>query len=406
MLRSEELPGYGMRTNDTMNNVDTEVEEAQILEAEVVESRRPVRSDKISVLALLLALAASIAAAGGLFFSYQSRESASMDLASFKTALAAVQKENSDLGRQLNATQDAYQAQVQQLTEQKRVLADQRQALAANNQSLADQQESLKQERARLDLAGREIREAIQSVHRRIGGDNSHWMAAEAAYLIQIANHRLQLEWDVNTAISALEMADARLRDSADSIWIPVREILALEIASLKAVEEVDVESLALKLSGLTGGVKNLKLLGTGPVPARDTMPVGGKQPDSEERNLKTLFHDLWQGFKSVMVIRHHGQPVSALLPPDQQLFIQQNLQLQLEAARVSLLRGNQALFDSSLKSAAQLLNEYFDTDDAGVSSYLTEIEALTGFNIRPQLPDISASMIALREQLRKVGEN
>ena len=99
------------------------------------------------------------------------------------------------------------------------------------------------------------------------------------------------------------------------------------------------------------------------------------------------------------MVIRHHGQPVSALLPPDQQLLVQQNLRLQLEAARLSLLRGNQTLFDSSLRSAVQLLNDYFDTDDAAGKSFLKE-RVHRSFNLRPQLPDISASLIALREQL------
>lgn len=388
-----------------MNSVNTEVEEAEILEAEVVENRQPVRSGKLLGLALM-ALAAMAVAIGAALFSYQSREMLSADLEAVKNAMDAVRKESGEIARQISSAQSAYQAQGQQLTEQKQALAEQQRALAAHRQLLGEQDTRLEQERARLEQAGQEIREAIQSVHRRIGGDDSHWMAAEAAYLIQIANHRLHLEWDVKTAISALETADTRLRDSADPSWIPVREMLALEINSLKGVGLADIEGLALQLSGLAAGVKELKLLGTERVPGARAAQASGKKEVKDERNLKTLLQDGWEGFKSIMVIRHHGQPVSALLPPDQQLFIQQNLRLQLEAARVSLLRGNQALFDSSLQSAVQQLNQYFDTDNAKVKSYLTEIEVLSRLRVRPQLPDISASLIALREQLNKIGQN
>ena len=62
----------------------------------------------------------------------------------------------------------------------------------------------------------------------------------------------------------ALEAADARLRESADPGWIPVREILALEIGNLKRAGLVDVESLAQKAFRPCGWSKNLKMLGTG----------------------------------------------------------------------------------------------------------------------------------------------
>ena len=261
-----------------MNSVDAEVEEAEILEAEVVASRSAVRSGKMPILALLLALVALILAAAAALFSYQSRESLSADLTTLEISLQAARKETGDLGQQLSAAHSSYQAQGEQLKEQKRVLAEQQQALAAHNRSLDDQDAKLEQERVRLDQAGQEIRESIQSVHRRIGGDNSHWMAAEAAYLIQIANYRLQLEWDVQTAIRALQTADARLRDSADPSWIPVREILALEIDSLKGVGSADIEGLALKLSALAAGVKNLRLRGTELAPVVPAAPVRRRQ--------------------------------------------------------------------------------------------------------------------------------
>ena len=105
-----------------MNSADADVEEAEILEAEVV-GNRPARSGKLPILALLLALIALLAAAGGALLSFQSRESMSTDLTALKSALEAVRQETGELGRQLGAAQSAYHAQDQQMLEQKRVLA-------------------------------------------------------------------------------------------------------------------------------------------------------------------------------------------------------------------------------------------------------------------------------------------
>lgn len=398
-----------------MNNVEAGVEEAEILEAEVVETHRPARSGMVPAVALVLALIALILAVGGALFNYRGEQSMLADVAAGLQKLEAVEQQTSELGQQSITARESYQAQGKQLVEQQQALAEQQQALAEQQRALAEhrqvlteQDAKLEQERARLEQASQELAAAVKSLHQRIGGDNSRWMATEAAYLIQVANHRLHLEWDIPTAISALETADTRLRDSADPSWIPVREVLAQEIDSLRGAALADIEGLTLKLSGLANGVNELKLSGTewSPAASVESTTASKAEPENPERTLQTLFEDAWEGFKSIMVIRHHGQPVSALLPPDQQLFIQQNLRLQLEAARVSLLRGNQTLFISSLQTAQQLVHDYFDTDDAKAIAFLKELGTLASLNVRPQMPDISKSLLLLRELLKQEGDN
>ena len=76
-----------------MNSADAEVEEAEILEAEVVGNQQPPRTGKFTGLALVLSLAALLAAAGGALFTYQTRESMSADLAVLKIALEGARKD-------------------------------------------------------------------------------------------------------------------------------------------------------------------------------------------------------------------------------------------------------------------------------------------------------------------------
>ncbi|MCB1762031.1 MAG: uroporphyrinogen-III C-methyltransferase [Gammaproteobacteria bacterium] len=389
---------------EEMKRVDAEVEEAEILGAEVIDARQPQRSDKRSGLALLLVLIALALAGVGALYSFQAREVFSSDIAAIRAGLEAMRVQTDDIDQRLKTAHGSFATQAQQLLEQQRVLAEQQQALTNHRQLLQERDAKLEREREQLSQVGQEIRETMQSLHRRIGGDDSYWMAEEAAYLMQVAHHRLQLEWDLRTAIRALESADARLRDSGYPGWVQVRELLALEISQLKGIELADIEGVALQLSILAAGVNQLKLLGSELPAAATSEPEVLQRTAPEERSLKTLGRDLWEGFKSIIVVRHHGQPVSALLPSDQQLLIQQHLSLQLEAARVSLLRGSQALFSTSLQNAIRLLHEHVDLDDTRSKAYLEQLTAYSKLQIRPQLPDISASLIALREQIKTLG--
>ncbi len=76
--------------------------------------------------------------------------------------------------------------------------------------------------------------------------------------------------------------------------------------------------------------------------------------------DFKQVLEDLWQGFKSMMVIRHHDKPIAAMLPPEHRYFLIQNLRLKLEGAKAALLGRNEAFFRDSLLSAAAWVEEYF----------------------------------------------
>ena len=146
-----------------------------------------------------------------------------------------------------------------------------------------------------------------------------------------------------------------------------------------------------------------LKLAGTEPQPPK-TVPQEADAA-SGERSFRTLLRDSWEGFKSVMVIRRRGEPVSAMLPPEKGYFVILNLRLQLQAARLAMLRGDQASYISSLQTAERWLQEFFDPQSAQVKAVLDTLMDLQKVDLEPVLPDISGSLIALRERL-KAGDD
>lgn len=274
--------------------------------------------------------------------------------------------------------------------------------LDAASQGIAAQDEVIKQERARQEQKTTEMQQALDGVFQRIGRSGTQWIVAEAEYLLRIANHRLQLEGDVATALVALKTADERLHDSGDPVWTGVRERLASEMAELRAVQALDLAGQAAKLSGLISLVDDLQLPHSGPVVAARSQEISAK---AKEFTLDSVLQDGWEGFKSLMVIRHNERPLTAMLGPEQRFFLYQNLRLQLEAARLALLRRDQPLYASSLQRAREWTGEFFDLEQPVTKAMQTGIDELSGLELQAKLPDISGSLRALLEQRAKLNQ-
>ena len=98
-------------------------------------------------------------------------------------------------------------------------------------------------------------------------------------------------------------------------------------------------------------------------------------------------------------------QATFELLTPDAEYFLRSNIALQLQAARLALLRGEQAVFEQSLDDTAALLNQYFDTDSTQVAGALDTLTEIRSNLEATAAPDISGSLDLLR-QFQALREN
>lgn len=371
----------------TAADAESQIEDAEIVESTPAPARSAVRGQGPSRLSLILALIALLLVLGGLGVGYQYTKRLQTSLQQMDQSLGQAAQQQQQLQSRLGEIESAFQTQKTEIEKQR--------------QALTEQDDKLTRERQRLEQQAEEMQQTLESVYSRVGRSSNAWMAAEAAYLMRVANRRLQLERDLPTAISALQGADARLRDTGDPGWTRVREILAQEIAELEAVKPLDLTGLSARLSGLAGQVGDLKMVGLQYTPSQPE-EVQAEQ-DGEGRSLDTLLKDGWEGFKSVMVIRHRDKPVSAMLAPEQQFFVYKNLQLQLQAARLALLKRDPALYASSLKQAAEWTGEFFDPEAAATQAMQKALTDLQSVELRPELPDISRSLAALQQRMEQV---
>ncbi|SDL86973.1 uroporphyrin-3 C-methyltransferase [Modicisalibacter muralis] len=295
------------------------------------------------------------------------------------------------------------------------MLADQRQRLAqveSNASAIAEIESQLDQRDRQREQALQGMRDELQQYRESVNqtldkvlaklaseqqADPSDWIYAEVEYLLRLANQRLQLERDVEGAEALLRSADERLAQADNPALTPVRRAIQSELAALASVPRVDSTGLYLTLMAqqeqlaqlpLEQDVKQIAAKGG------DTSPVSGGWRDQLTR--------FGQELKDLVVVRKHDQALEALLTPEQEAYLRQNVRLQLEQAQLALLNANPQLYRASLEKAVTLIEDYYDTDNQGVAESLEQLRTLADKTIRPELPDISGSLQALRDFMER----
>lgn len=222
------------------------------------------------------------------------------------------------------------------------------------------------------------------------------WMLAEAEYLVRMAGRKLWLEQDATSAAMMLANADERLAAVNDPSLTAVRRALAEDIAAIKSVAKVDREGIVIKLNSVSNQVDKLKLNKV--VLAETTEPnftVSGSVSDWKD-NLKKSWNSFSEDF---VTVRRRDGKVDALLSPQQQWYLSENLKGTLLQAQLAVYRDQQEIYDSSLKQASDWLTTYF-ADDSVRQFMLEQIEQLTGQKIKVEYPQQFSAQDKLKQLL------
>jgi uroporphyrin-3 C-methyltransferase len=244
--------------------------------------------------------------------------------------------------------------------------------------------------RERLDETVRQMLEAGPPSERE-------WKIAEVEYLLRIANHRVKMEQDVGGALELVRAADAVLESLDDFSMHEVRAELAREINALKTVPGLDVTGIYVRIDALGDQIARLQVR----MPFELAPDAEGEAlADEPERSVWAAIAERLLGLVRIRV--GDALPRRPQLSGEEVQYLEQLLLLQLEQAKIGLLRKDQTLYTGSLKSAAMWVKEYFDGDDPVSVLVLEELAALQEIELVADLPDISGSLNLLRE-LRRV---
>ena len=262
--------------------------------------------------------------------------------------------------------------------------------------------ETLRQFEQRQSATDRQINELLQHFNtlRRQRGGETDWKLAEIKYLLRIASQRLVLSADVDTAEAVLHSADTLLREIPDPGLIPVRERLIGDINRLQAHPRTDLSGTVLSLADLAGRVQQLPLKTGAVEQAQEPQQTEVDTPPRWQQ----LARNVWQELKSLVVITRESGQSAALLAPSERFFLQRNLHLQLEAARLALLARDENQYRASIRACSEWLQEFFDPGAAEVRSARTILQDAAALDLSRPVPSIDATLRAFDEYLLRQG--
>ena len=227
------------------------------------------------------------------------------------------------------------------------------------------------------------------------------YLVAEAEYYMQIANAQLQLAGNPYLASLALEQADDRLLQLADPALTDVRRTIADEMAALEIMEKPDIAGATLILASLARVVDSLPMRGTGDSSNADST----NNTEEEAGAIARGWNAIVGAISGLVSVKSPDEDQAALITPDVADLARSNLSLQLQAARLALLRGEQTIFEQSIDDADAWLALYFDVSSEQVKSTRTTMAEIRDEYSAVAPPDISQSLRLLR-QYKTLAEN
>lgn len=231
---------------------------------------------------------------------------------------------------------------------------------------------------------------------------SAEWRLLEAEYLLAMAVRKLRYEQDVTAAGELYELADSALVNSGSPDIYPLRQSLARELASLRAVELPDTDSLFLRLDILLAQAETL---------VGAAAPAQLRRQEYEQRreavssaasatqsgwSMTALTADTLEFLRSVFVWRETSEPA-------QQVFAvgsegAQRWVLILEQAKLALLAKDSLLFSRLVNTAEQWLTAQSGVDESQREAAMVELSALRGVELNPALPPVGETLLAVQQ--------
>ena len=272
----------------------------------------------------------------------------------------------------------------------------QQQAMSNAGQGQSREIEQLQKQLYSLRLVTNRQAEQILILGSATRGD---WLLAEAAYLVRLANQRLQVERSVDNPLAILETVDNIFVQINDPELLAVRNALAVDIAALRMTEKVDREGIYLELQTISSALETLAILESHADPeALQTAQAVGSAKQAPSSLAETL-ERFTEKFGNLIVLQKREQPIEPLLSGAEQTMVRQNLYLLLEQAQSALLREEQSIYSSNLSKAEMLLRRYFQLNSESEAT-IARLQSLTDQAVSQTVPDISGSQSAIQTAL------
>jgi len=237
-------------------------------------------------------------------------------------------------------------------------------------------------------------RVALEYLYNNLSANRDEAALAEVEQMLLGAEQYLQLTYNVRAALIAMQSADARLQRMNRPAFGLLRQAISHDMDKLRALHDVDITGTNIKINDLIAIVDQMPLSYQ---QREKNADVAQTAPPKDETSWQKLLREIWQEVKQLVRIDNTDKAEIPLLPPNQEFFLRENLKLSLLSARLALLSRDESSFKQGLMTAQLWTARYFDGKSSEVMRMSDGLKKLTASDISIELPDISASLQAVR---------
>ncbi len=235
---------------------------------------------------------------------------------------------------------------------------------------------------------------SLENLYQDLARNRDEWALSEIEQSVTLAAQQLQLAGNVHGAVLALQAADSRLSGSSRPQFIALRKALSRDLDRLRALPQVDLPGMSLRLENVVAAIDTLPLA----VDVRPREETRQKtEPPPEASAWQRLALEMWSELRGMVRIQRFDRDEPVLLAPGQVFFLRENLKLRLLNARLALLSRDQWTFRNELKASQVLLERYFDTRNPSVQTAMGGLKQLGAAELNIDLPTLNESLSAIR---------
>ncbi len=217
------------------------------------------------------------------------------------------------------------------------------------------------------------------------------WKRQQIEQLLLQANRNLILYRDPIAAENLLKLADNLLAQLHDPILNPIRSALRTDMLTLQSFTPPDIDGIFTSLEALIGHIEHL------PTHTSEHLAQQQQLRTSSPSASQNWFGERMDALVGLVRIRRlHSDP--ALIEPDQDVFLRQNLTLTLSNAQLSILAGHEKIFRQNIKEAKKWLSTY-SLDSAQKDSFVAELDTLLKYTLDTPLVKIDRALSLIRTE-------
>jgi len=345
-------------------------------------------SNSLLMLLLPVLVVIAVTVLGNLYWQQHSQ------LATLQTSTALLTQQSAANNGQFSTLQQGQQQLEQSLVVAQQQDQNQQQVQQQTQVLLVQANTQISSLTAQLASMNQQLLLAQQAIRNQRNNTSSEVLLSEAISMLQLAEQRLLMARDVNTAITLLQEADGLLKQINSPALASLQNNLAADLLTLQALTIINVEALYQQLAAVSAEVEVLTMVSGSDnpgflVPETTGAPTTLKENGWIDSALSVL--------SEYFVVTRQDVAVSPLLTAEQQFLLRKTIGLQLTSAQLSLLNSQQVVYETALAAAQAGITRWIENSDSRKIGVLAELEVLRTSPITNEMPAINLSQQAIK---------